>query len=112
MLLGDLIAGLDDDAVAAETLINLGDLTLLKRTSDAAADAGLDVGAFVGASVRRYLNQAPPDEWTTLAGLMAHSDDPGSVILRRALTFGTGHETPGAGTAGRMRALPYGEGPE
>jgi len=87
MLLGDLIARFDDEGVAMEALIGLDDLALARRASDAAAREALDVGAFMSMAVRRYLNQAPPDEWTTLMGAMGRSADPASVLIRRALDF-------------------------
>lgn len=92
MLLGDLIARLDDDTVAAETLMAIGDLALVQRAHDAAIDADLDLGAFMAAAVRRYLNQAPADEWTTLMGAIDRSGDPGSALIRRALAFILDHE--------------------
>jgi len=87
MLLGDLIARFDDEGVAMEALIALDDLALARRASDAAGEEALDVGAFMAVAVRRYLNQAPPDEWATLMSAMDRSGDPASVLIRRALVF-------------------------
>lgn len=91
MLLGDLIARLDDDVIAAETLMALDDLALAQLAQDAAADLDIDPGAYVAMAVRRYLNQAPPDEWTTLMSAMDSSGDPAAVLLRRSLSFVLDH---------------------
>jgi hypothetical protein len=91
MLLGDLIASLDNEYVAEEVLMGLEDLALIRRANDAAREDDLDVGSFVSIAVRRYLNQAPPDEWTTLMSAMERSDNPASVLLKRALASALDH---------------------
>jgi hypothetical protein len=92
MLLGDLIASLDDAYVAEEVLMGLGDLALMRRASDAARENDLDLGASVSIAVRRYLNRAPPDEWTSLMSAMERSDNPASVLLKRALAIALDHD--------------------
>jgi hypothetical protein len=93
MLLGDLIRRLDDAAIVTRTLEALGDPALASRAAGAAATAGVDLGEFVSTAARRYLNQAPAEEWTTLMGAMDRASDPGSVLLRRSLTFVLAEET-------------------
>jgi hypothetical protein len=92
MLLGDLIASLDNEYVAEEVLVGLGDLALLRCANDAAREDDLDVGSFLSIAVRRYLNQAPPDEWTSLMSAMERSDHPASALLKRALNSALDHE--------------------
>lgn len=92
MLLGDLIATLDDESVAMEALMELDDLALVRRASEAAREGALDLGSFVSIAVRRYLNQAPPDEWTSLMSAMERSDHPASALLKRALNSALDHE--------------------
>ena len=87
MLLGDLLQRLDDTAVVGTTLDALDDPELVKRVTEAAATAGVDIGEFVSAAARRYLNRAPAEEWTTVMGAMGRADDPGSIIVKRSLTF-------------------------
>ena len=113
MLLGDLIATLDDESVAMEALMNLDDLALVRHASDAARAGALDLGSFVSIAVRRYLNQAPPDEWTSLMSAMERSDDPAAALLRRALVTAIDHDrhadgrhVPGAGPARDSRPAP------
>jgi hypothetical protein len=92
MLLGDLIATLEDERVAMEALMELDDLALAHRAGEAAREGALDIGSFVSIAVRRYLNRAPHDEWTSLMSAMERSDNPASALLRRALASALDHE--------------------
>jgi hypothetical protein len=85
LLLGDLIARFKDEAVVSETLIGLGDLALVTRVSGAAAADGLSLGEFAMRAVQQFVAQATDDDWLTLMGRMARSDDPGGRFLRDAL---------------------------
>jgi hypothetical protein len=84
MLLGDLIARLEDETFAAETLLSIGDLSLTAEVIDAAAREGVTTGEYVVACVGHFANQASDQEWVTLVGQMGKSDAPGQVFLRRA----------------------------
>jgi hypothetical protein len=84
MLLGDLINAFDDEAVAAETILRIGDLALIAAMREQADAIGLDLGAFAAATVRRYADEASDEEWTTLIGQMGRAADPGAVCLKRA----------------------------
>jgi hypothetical protein len=86
MLLGDLLARFGDETVAVDTLFGLGDLRLVAEIRRRAEAAGLGSGAFAARAVRRYA-EAPDEEWITLVGEFARSDDPGLVFLRRALFY-------------------------
>lgn len=92
MLLGELVASLDNEYVAEEVLMALDDLVLIRRAGEAAREGALDLGSFVSIAVRRYLNQAPPDEWTSLMSAMERSDNPASVLLKRALDSAIDHD--------------------
>ena len=72
--------------------MELDDLALVRRASEAAREDALDLGSFVSIAVRRYLNQAPPDEWTSLMSAMERSDNPASALLKRALASALDHE--------------------
>lgn len=85
MLLGDLLARFADENVAAEAILELGDLTLLASVSKKAKARGVEVGAFAASAVRRYAAEASDEEWTTLLGAMNRDPDPGIVCFRRAL---------------------------
>jgi hypothetical protein len=92
MVLGDILLGLEDDVVAAETLLSLGDLTLVARLERAAAERGCSLGEFAGAAVRRYAASAPHEEWTTLMGALTRVEDPGVVWMKRAFNFALGQD--------------------
>jgi len=84
MLLGDLLNAFDDEAVAAETILRVGDVALIAAMRKQAEAHGLSLGAFAAATVRRYADEASDEEWATLIGQMGRADDPGAVCLRRA----------------------------
>ena len=85
MLLGDIIARLEDDAAADEALIALGDLTLTARVADAAAREAMTRGEFVAACVGQFAAQASDEQWVTVLGQMGRVEDPGRILLRRAI---------------------------
>lgn len=87
MLLGDIISQLEDQAFATETILGLADLGLLSRLQERADASGLSLGSYAVWAARIYADNAPPDEWTTLMGVLGQADDPGSAFLRRALTY-------------------------
>jgi hypothetical protein len=91
MLLGDLLTRFQDPIVAEEALASLNDLTLVTAVMVKADAAGLSVGTFAAERVDDYANSASDEEWTTLIGHMARSDDPGGVLLRRALSSACSH---------------------
>jgi hypothetical protein len=87
MLLGDVLARFDDEAVAAETMLALDDLALLARLREQAEADGQSLGAFAAAAVRRYAAGASDEEWITLMGALGRARDPGLVCLRRAVNY-------------------------
>ena len=89
MVLGDLLARFGDDSAAAETVIGLGDLSLLAALRQRADEEGLELGAFAALAVQRYAEQASDEEWITLMGVLSQSADPGLAFIKRALTLAT-----------------------
>lgn len=87
MLLGDVLGRFDDEAVAAKTILGLGDLSLICRLREQADAAGQPLGAYAANAVRRYAAGASDEEWTTLMGLLARAEDPGVVCLQRAFSY-------------------------
>ena len=87
-MLGDLIARLEDETVAAEALLSLDDLPLVARVAKASANAGLPSGAYAAAAVGRYVAEADDQEWLSLIGIMTRDADPSGAFLRRALARG------------------------
>jgi len=87
LLLGDVIARLEDEAVAAETLMRFDDVALLAAITARAAEAGLSLGRYATWAVRHYADTAPAEEWTQLLGALGSADDPGEVCLKRAFAY-------------------------
>jgi hypothetical protein len=92
MLLGDLLARFDDESVATEAILSLGDLHLLTALRERADVDGLQLGTLAANAVERYTAEASDEEWITLMGALARSEDPGLTWLKRALL----HVTRGA----------------
>jgi hypothetical protein len=85
MLLGDIIARLKHDGAADEALIALGDLALTARVAEAASREEMTRGEFVAASVGQFAANASDEEWVTVLGQMGRVEDPGRILLRRAV---------------------------
>ena len=85
MLLGDVLAQFDDEAIAGETLFTLDDILLVNQVTAAAAAQQLTAGEFAVQSVGRFMNGASDEEWLTLVGLLSRAENPGQVFLRRVL---------------------------
>jgi hypothetical protein len=85
MLLGTLLERLNDETFAHESVLNLGDLGLLLRVEQAAADEGLKLGEAVTQAVHRFTATADPDHWVQLMGAINQAEDPGSAALKQML---------------------------
>ena len=85
MMLGDVIARLEDEAFASETLFALDDLALTAQVATRAAENHLSSGEFAAGLVGQFVSGASDEEWLTLIGLMSRADNPGQVFLRRVL---------------------------
>ncbi len=99
MLLGDLLARFDDEGIASEAVLGLGDLALNATLRTAAEADGLTLGAYAAAAVRRYAAEATDEEWVSLMGALGRAQDPGAVCLRRALTYVAADFNASAGAA-------------
>ena len=84
MILGDILARLDDEGAAAEIILGAGDLRLLAAMQARAAAEGLELAAFARAAVQRYAAEASDEEWVTMMGQIGRSGDPGLTCLKRA----------------------------
>ena len=90
MMLGDLVAKMADGTAVDETLLSLADLALLVELRAHADASGLKLGAYAAAAATRYASEASEEEWLTLIGAMARTQDPGAVYLKRAFAYATG----------------------
>jgi hypothetical protein len=84
MMLGDILARLNDESEAAEIILGVGDLRLLAAMQERAQSEGLDLAAYARAAVQRYAAEASDEEWITLMGLIGRAGDPGTACLKRA----------------------------
>jgi hypothetical protein len=87
MLLGDVLARFDDEAVAAEAILALGDLALIAKLRNRAEAAGQSLGDYAASTVRCYAASAPDEEWITLMGALGRAEDPGAVCMKRAFAY-------------------------
>ena len=62
MLLGDLLNRFDDEAVAAETILRVGDLAMIAAMTRNAEALGLTLGAYASQAVRQYADSASDEE--------------------------------------------------
>jgi hypothetical protein len=90
-MLGDLLTDLTDETKALETILGVGDLTLLTVVRERAAADGVALGAYVVETVQRYANEASDEEWITLMGALNRSPDPSATCLKRAFEHALRH---------------------
>jgi hypothetical protein len=88
-MLGDLIASLDRPGQAEAAVVETGDLALLADVQGAAGVLGMSTGEFASLAVRRFIERADDETWTSLIGVMGRREEPGlaalSAILKRAV---------------------------
>ena len=84
MMLGDVLARLDDDGAAAELFFGIGDLALMTAIQQQADAEGMDLATYARATMQRYTAEASDEEWVTLMGVIGRADDPASACIRRA----------------------------
>lgn len=82
-MLGEIIARLDDEALATEALISLGDLGLTARIVSLAEKQNMSAGELATEVVGQFISHASDEDWLTLVGQMSRADDPGVVFLRQ-----------------------------
>jgi hypothetical protein len=98
MLLGDVLARFEDEAVAAETILGLGDLALIARLRERAEAVGQSLGKYAASTMRCYAASAPDEEWITLMGALGRAQDPGAVCMMRAFAFMLQHDNVAGGS--------------
>ncbi len=87
MVLGDVIARLEDKAIASETLAHLDDLALVAEMTRCAERAGLSLGSYATWAVRHFADTAPADEWVQLIGILGRAEDPGAACLKQVFAY-------------------------
>ena len=85
MILGDMLARLENDGEATELILGLGELSLLATVRQRAEAEGVDLATYARCAVQRYATVASDDEWVSAMGALGRASDPGTVFLKRAL---------------------------
>lgn len=84
-MLGAILAGLTDDAVAAEMARSVAPPALRVRIDVAATAEGVPAGALVAARVRHLLEHGDEAFWLSMLGGMSGSMQPGAAAIERVL---------------------------
>lgn len=87
MLLGDVLNRLRDEAFAAETLVSLGDLTLMAGVEAEADRQGESAGLYAAGAVGRFAAFARDDDWLALMTALERAADPGAACLHHMLAW-------------------------
>ncbi len=85
MILGDLLAQLQDESEAAELIVGLGELSLLATVRESAEAVGVDLATYVRCAVQRYAIEASGEEWVSAMGVLSRASNPGMAFFKRAL---------------------------
>ena len=87
MMLGHLLDRLGDDTVAAELLVELGDLHLLAEVDTMCMAFDESRGQYASAAVRRFTRLASDEDWLGLMTALERGDDGASACLTRMVDF-------------------------
>ncbi|MCB1511614.1 MAG: hypothetical protein KDJ36_11995 [Hyphomicrobiaceae bacterium] len=96
MTLGELIARLDDPAVAVEVLMATGDLALITSARETAQRRSLSLGDFLSETVGLFASSASSDDWMAAMTAASRSENPGGAFMRAVLER-SGRRGPDAG---------------
>ena len=109
-MLGNILGGLTNAAVAEELLAVIADEDLLKRVRVAADESSVTSGTYVAATVRHLLDHGSEEIWLDLVSKMANSPQPGAAalqaILARAFPVATASTCCGHGSTGHAHHAP------
>lgn len=87
MLLGQVLERLGDEAVAAETLVGMGDLPLMVEVQTVGGTFGESVPAYAVGATHRFAAFATDDDWLALMTALERADNPGAACLRHMLAW-------------------------
>lgn len=82
MMLGTMIAQLEDETVAQEALLATGDIALIARVQRAADAAGSPVGGLLQELIGRFNAHAASDDWIAVMNAAGRAEMPGAACLR------------------------------
>lgn len=81
-MLGNILAGLIEEASVADTSLGSGDLALLIAVRKRASAESVDLAACVTQALQRYTVQASHEEWITLMGKLNRSSGPATTCAK------------------------------
>lgn len=85
-MFGELIAKLDQPAVAAAVLETL-DPVVMAEVKRRASAASMTVTDFVSGAVHEFIERGNDDQWFQLLTVLRKSDDPGLAAVQTILTW-------------------------
>lgn len=85
VMLGKLVAALDEPGVAHDLIAALDVPALSRRVAAAARAADCEPAWIVSTTVREFLDTASDDQWLQLIGIMGRAADPGLAAVRAIL---------------------------
>ena len=97
MSLGEIMARLDDEAVAAEMLLSLGDLALIAAIETARVPFDESLGEYVSGAARRFTRSASDEDWLQLMTGIERSAQPAPSCLSTMLRWSLAQDSHGGG---------------
>lgn len=95
MLLGQVLQQLSDEAIAAETLMGMGDLPLVVEVEAVGRKYGESMPAYAIGAMRRFEAFASDDDWLALMTALGRAADPGAACLRHVLAWSLKRDSEG-----------------
>jgi hypothetical protein len=81
MLLGTILNQLRDEAAAIETLLSLGDISLLAEVEAARLPHDESIGEYVSGATQRFAQLATDEDWLSLMTALERSMHPAAASL-------------------------------
>ena len=100
MSLGEIMARLDDEAVAAEMLLSLGDLALIAAIETARVPFDESLGEYVSGAARRFARSASDEDWLQLMTGIVRSAQPAASCLSTMLRWSLAQDSRAGGGEG------------
>ena len=95
MLLGTMLARLDNEADAAKAIEALGDLVLFAEVRAMGAHHDETPGEYVAGAAGRFAARASDEDWLGLMTALERSDTPARAALERIVRWGLARDAAG-----------------
>lgn len=92
MLLGTLFQKLEDEEIAAEALLSLGDIVLLAGVEKARTMHDETIGEYVSGATRRFSRLASDEDWLRLMTALERSESPAQSCLATIVRWSIARE--------------------